>query len=523
MFISYRRTGSAAAAGRLYDTLSARFGEKNVFMDVATIEPGQEFPEEIARTVQRCQAFVVVIGPTWLEQRAPDGNRRIDDPDDYVRFEIERAIASGRPIFPVLVDGATMPGAQELPPSLRPLARRQALEISATRYRYDTELLVNALENAAARTGPGPSGPIPAPRADPPVNGPAERAPTDHGTEGPGTSGGRVPPGRRTPRARLIRWSLLGGLLLVTAVAVTWAVTGGTPRWGELAPAPRAFEGAGVAEFEGRLWVAGGVSPAEGPPDVGRPHLDTVSVYDPATGAWTAGPPLPAPVAFAPLVAADGELYLVGGQLRDGPDERGPVATVLRLDEGSGTWVEETPLPEARARGAAAWDGDRIVYAGGVGADLAASDAVYALENGAWRQIGRLSVAREKLAAATDGFGRVWFMGGRNTQTPDPAYGAVDVVQTTDEIFVAGPIAPVHSAGAVWHAGTGPCVVGGDTGAGVTADVECLAGESGIPPLPQARAGIGAEILGDRLHVVGGYGSGFHGTAAFQVLRMDLG
>jgi hypothetical protein len=147
VFISYRRDDSAGYAGRLFDRLSARFGEANVFMDVDSIEPGQDFIASIQRSVTGCDALVAVIGPDWLTIARPDGRRRLDDPADMVRVEVESALsARGIEVFPALVEGASMPRAADLPAPMRPLTRRQAVEISDSRFRFDSNRLIAAIE-----------------------------------------------------------------------------------------------------------------------------------------------------------------------------------------------------------------------------------------------------------------------------------------------------------------------------------------------------------------------------------------
>lgn len=145
IFISYRRSDAAGSAGRLYDTLSARFGDGHVFMDVDSIRPGEDFTEVLTDVLDRCAAVVVVIGPGWLTAADADSGRRLADPDDYVRAEVAHALSTGVAVFPVLVDGATMPRPEELPEDVRDLTTRQAIEISPTRYRYDAGRLVTAL------------------------------------------------------------------------------------------------------------------------------------------------------------------------------------------------------------------------------------------------------------------------------------------------------------------------------------------------------------------------------------------
>jgi hypothetical protein len=138
VFVSYRREDSAGHAGRLYDALAARFGERSVFMDVE-LAPGIDFVERIVQAVGACDVLVVVIGPHWA-------GPRLDDPTDFVRLEVQTALE--RPdvrVVPALVGGARMPAAGELPGSLEALTRRNAIELSDARWRYDTGRLLDAV------------------------------------------------------------------------------------------------------------------------------------------------------------------------------------------------------------------------------------------------------------------------------------------------------------------------------------------------------------------------------------------
>jgi uncharacterized membrane protein YhaH (DUF805 family) len=98
--------------------------------------------------VSRCGAFIAVIGPGWLNARNADGHRRLDDASDFVRVEIESALKRDIRVIPVLVDGASMPRASELPPSLEPLSRRNALEIAHHRFAADCDRLADAIRRA---------------------------------------------------------------------------------------------------------------------------------------------------------------------------------------------------------------------------------------------------------------------------------------------------------------------------------------------------------------------------------------
>jgi hypothetical protein len=116
ILISYRRADSAAIVGRIYDRLVARYGADAVFLDVDGIPAGADFRDHIRRTLERTDVVLAVVGPAWLG--ASGGHTRMHDDDDPVRAEIEAALAAGTPLCPVLVDGAKMPSAADLPESL---------------------------------------------------------------------------------------------------------------------------------------------------------------------------------------------------------------------------------------------------------------------------------------------------------------------------------------------------------------------------------------------------------------------
>jgi hypothetical protein len=145
VFISYRREETAGHAGRLRDSLCARFGEDHVFMDLE-MAPGIDFVDELDRELSRCDVLLVVIGREWGAVRDSNGRLRLQDPHDFVRREIETALA--RPdvlVVPVLVQGAQMPNQEQLPETMGSLARRNALELSDGRWSFDVERLVSHL------------------------------------------------------------------------------------------------------------------------------------------------------------------------------------------------------------------------------------------------------------------------------------------------------------------------------------------------------------------------------------------
>src|SRR5205823_2530777 len=131
------------------DRLRQRFGLQAVFMDVASIAPGADFVDAIEDAVGRCDALVAIIAPNWLSITSPRGGRRLDDPDDVVRLEIETALTRGILVVPVLVDRAEMPSSNQLPIRMARLARRNAIELSDTRWDYDVDQLLTAMEDQA--------------------------------------------------------------------------------------------------------------------------------------------------------------------------------------------------------------------------------------------------------------------------------------------------------------------------------------------------------------------------------------
>jgi hypothetical protein len=146
IFISYRRDDAAGWARHLASDLEGRFGRGSVFIDIDRIAPGEDFVHAIDRTLAASGATLVVIGPGWLGAAGRDGRRRLDVPDDLVRQEIVKALVGSQPVIPVLVGHATMPAADDLPDELKPLARRQAFELSDTRRSYDVGRLCEVLE-----------------------------------------------------------------------------------------------------------------------------------------------------------------------------------------------------------------------------------------------------------------------------------------------------------------------------------------------------------------------------------------
>src|SRR5262249_36429754 len=129
IFISYRRADSQDVTGRIYDRLVAKFAQERVFKDVDSIPLGVSFPMHIRQVLGKANVVLVVIGPDWLTETDKQGRRRLDDPNDFVRLEVELALRADMPVIPVLVSHATMPLAKELPASLQSLASRNGIAV----------------------------------------------------------------------------------------------------------------------------------------------------------------------------------------------------------------------------------------------------------------------------------------------------------------------------------------------------------------------------------------------------------
>lgn len=142
VFISYRREDAPAHAGRIRDRLLNLFGANSVFMDVQDIYPGADYREVIQRTIARCDALLAVIGPHWLSSL----RERAAGPEDLVVTEIAAGFSAKVAVIPVLVGGAAMPNAEDLPEPLRALTRPEALEIRDARFDDGFQQLLTALQ-----------------------------------------------------------------------------------------------------------------------------------------------------------------------------------------------------------------------------------------------------------------------------------------------------------------------------------------------------------------------------------------
>ena len=241
VFISYRRADTANQAAWLADRLAGHFGRQQIVRDVDSIQLGNDFADVIAAAVTSCDVLLALIGHQWLAAAA--------GPADYVPIEIESALTRGIRVIPVLVDGARMPTAAELPPGLAMLAQQPPLSLGAANPEGDVSRLIQALDQSiAARsaqwqatqagqaqnqptvTGMAPSWGAPAIYASPSEPRPAQPGPAHSGPRqtGPGHSG---PVPTRRMRRRPNTWvvALVLGVAVVAAIVAFIAIPSGHP------------------------------------------------------------------------------------------------------------------------------------------------------------------------------------------------------------------------------------------------------------------------------------------------------
>ena len=146
IFINYRKDDSSWNALALYNELQKYFSKDQIFKDFNTILPGDDFVISIENALRKCDVLIVVIGKGWLSLTGPDGKRRLDDPDDFVRLEIATALSRNIQVIPVLFDDCPMPRNDELPADMKTLYRRQFVEIDSKRFDDDVRKLAEAIK-----------------------------------------------------------------------------------------------------------------------------------------------------------------------------------------------------------------------------------------------------------------------------------------------------------------------------------------------------------------------------------------
>jgi len=211
VFISYRRSDSGPYARNVYDALTQHFGEGSVFFDIDSIAPGRDFVDVLDETLTRADVLLVVMGPAWADVTDDGNDRRIDDPHDYVRLEVETALRSDHVrVIPVLVGGAKMPPANMLPESLASVTRRNAASLVDEHWRSTMDELVAVLE----RIRDEPTGAVP--HASTPSAGAASAQP-ERSTE-PSARVAHASADGTKPKKRPTR-AIIGGIAALVVVA----------------------------------------------------------------------------------------------------------------------------------------------------------------------------------------------------------------------------------------------------------------------------------------------------------------
>jgi hypothetical protein len=155
IFLSYRRKDEQGYALALFTRLEQSFSPERLFLDVeGGIAPGQDFVQVIEDKVNACDVMLVLIGPKWLPVTDEMGRRRLDNPQDFVRIEIESALRLGKTVIPVLVGNTEMPRADALPETLKSLTRLQAVVLAERRFGADAQGLIKQLENTLKEETP---------------------------------------------------------------------------------------------------------------------------------------------------------------------------------------------------------------------------------------------------------------------------------------------------------------------------------------------------------------------------------
>lgn len=176
IFISYRRDDSAYATGVIRDHLAQHLPGCEIFLDVDSIPYGVDFRRHLENSVAACDYLVAVIGKRWLTVVDSRGQRRIDDPNDAVRVEVETALGRAIPLIPVFLDGMDVPPADALPESIRRLVAHNAVFVRPPPdFNRDVDKLVHAFRHWLEQLGEAPVETAPATAEPPPIAPPTPR------------------------------------------------------------------------------------------------------------------------------------------------------------------------------------------------------------------------------------------------------------------------------------------------------------------------------------------------------------
>jgi hypothetical protein len=240
VFVSYRREDSAYIAATINEKLREHFGVESVYFDIDTIPLGVDFRKHISEAVGKCDVFIAIIGDAWTTTEEGKGQRRIDNPVDTVRLEIEAALARNIPVIPVLVGNAHMPATNDLPPAIQDLAFRNAAEVRAGRdLQQHLTFLMTGIEQILRNPDPQPTAPVTRP----------EVVPNDAAISGGATAAARPIPRQERGELNLRQRRNMCALVLIGFIIVGWLV-------GALISVVSGSDSAGITVV-GITWLAG--------------------------------------------------------------------------------------------------------------------------------------------------------------------------------------------------------------------------------------------------------------------------
>lgn len=227
--ISYRRADSEAMTGRMFDRLIAHFGKDAIFRDIDDIPPGIDFRVHINEVLRSTTVLLAIVGPQWLGA-AMGGLERIQEESDPVRVEVETALRRRVPIIPVLIGATRMPSSEQLPPSLKDFAFRNAVKVDTGQdFDYHMDRLVKAIETILAQS------PKPPPSRETKVPASSRQSTAERQALAGAATASDAP--RRTTGSRA-------------------AVVGGTTQTGTATERPASLASAIPAEWLAILWPA---------------------------------------------------------------------------------------------------------------------------------------------------------------------------------------------------------------------------------------------------------------------------
>jgi hypothetical protein len=152
VFLSYRRSDTAQESAAVSNRVARRFGGRRVFCDVRSLRPGENFRQAIERTLRRCDAALVLVGPDWVTCRQENGKLRLHEPEDVVRNEVSAALESNALVIPVLVRGAAPPRADDLPNDLKGLTELQAVRLDPNHLEDSLTVTIHEIARAICRS-----------------------------------------------------------------------------------------------------------------------------------------------------------------------------------------------------------------------------------------------------------------------------------------------------------------------------------------------------------------------------------